>query len=121
MDRNELFKLIKEKNIESVGFQFVDFLGKLYSLWVPPSELEAGMEDGIGMCGWPHFAPVETSDVVLKPDLNSFRILPWSRDGKNVGAMMCDIYHADTMEEVEETPRCLFLLPCPGGAGGRSS
>jgi glutamine synthetase len=108
MNRDELFKLIKENNIKSVGFQFVDFLGKLYSLWVPPSELEAGMEDGIGMCGWPHFAPVEKSDVLLRPDLDSFRILPWSRDGKNVGAMMCDIYYADSMEEVEETPRYLL-------------
>jgi glutamine synthetase len=108
MDGNDVFKLIKDRGIESVALQFVDSLGKLYSLWVPPSELEAGAEDGIGMSGWPYFADVEKSDVLIKPDLNSLRVLPWSREGRNVAGVMCDIYHPDTREEVEEGPRYLL-------------
>jgi len=108
MDGDEVFKLIKDRNIKYVALQFVDALGKLYALWVPPSELEVGLTDGVGMSGWPYFADVEKSDVLIKPDLNSFRVLPWSREGRRVAGVMCDIYHPDTREEVEESPRSLL-------------
>lgn len=32
MERNDVVKLIKDKNIKSVALNFVDSLGKLYSL-----------------------------------------------------------------------------------------
>ena len=108
MDREEVFKLIKDRNIKSVSMQFVDFLGKLYTLWVPPSELRAALEDGIGMSGWPYFAEVEKSDLLIKPDLNSFRVLPWTREGRGYAGVMCDIYHPENHQEVEESPRTLL-------------
>ena len=108
MDTKEVLKVIKERGVESVALQFVDALGKLYSLWVPPSELEAGLEDGVGMSGWPYFADVEKSDVIIKPDLGSFMVLPWSLEGRAVAGVMCDIFHPDTREEVDEGPRYLL-------------
>jgi len=87
MDREEIFELMRDKNIRSVALQFIDFRGKLYTLWVPPSELEASLEHGVGMSGWPYFANVERSDLLIIPDVNSFRVLPWSREGRGVAGV----------------------------------
>lgn len=109
MDNEEIFKAVKDKNIEFVAFQFTDALGKLYALWVRPSEIEVALEQGIGISGYPYFTGHENSDLLLKPDMNSFRVLPWSNNGRNSGMVMCDIYHADKpKEELEEVPRALL-------------
>ena len=54
------------------------------------------------MSGWPYFVDVEKSDLLIKPDLNSFRILLWSRERRGYAGVMCDIYHPDTLEQVEK-------------------
>jgi len=107
--KDEIIKLVKENKIEFIALQFVDFLGKLYSLWIPSGELDSKIEEGEGISGWPYFAPVEKSDIILKPDLDSFRILPWRRsDGNGFAGVMCDMYWPDTLEEVKEAPRTLL-------------
>ena len=108
VEREEVFRVIEANNITSVAAQFVDFLGKLYTLWVSPSELPTGLEDGFGISGWPYFTDVEKSDILLKPDLSSFRILPWTREGRGYAGVMCDVCHPDTHEEIEESPRALL-------------
>ena len=107
-DREEVFKAIKDKGVEFVAFQFTDVLGKLYALWVRASEIETGLREGIGISGYPYFTGHQNSDLLLKPDLNSFKMLPWSNNGRNVAAVMCDIYPADKMEELAEAPRSLL-------------
>ena len=108
MDIDETFKVIKDKDISYVAFQFTDALGKLYALWMPSSEVEVQLEEGISVSGWPYFTGHENSDIILKPDMHSFRVLPWSNNGRNIGAVMCDVYHADKPEELEEVPRSLL-------------
>jgi glutamine synthetase len=103
-----LSKFLKDANVKYVAFQFVDLLGKLYTLWVHSSEAIKAVEEGIGISGWPYFTAVEKSDVVIKPDLSSLRMLPWLRAGGGVAAVMCDMYHPDTMKEVEEVPRTIL-------------
>ena len=69
---------------------------------MPSSEVEAGVEHGHGISGTPYFTGHEMSDILLNPDMNSFRVLPWSVNGRNVGAVMCDVYHTDKPGELEE-------------------
>jgi glutamine synthetase len=107
MDSQDTLKLIKDSGIKFVAFQFTDFFGKLYALWVSAAEVETGIHEGIGMSGWPHFTPVEKSDVLLRPDCNSFKVLPWSTEGGKVAAVMCDMYFPDG-EEVGEAPRTVL-------------
>ncbi len=108
MDVNEALKMIKDNGIAFVALQFTDAQGKLYALWVRPEELETGLKYGIGASGYPYFTGHEESDLLLKPDMSSFRVLPWLTNGRAMGSVMCDIYQANKSEELEEVPR--FLL-----------
>jgi len=108
MDKEKIWEVIKASQIEYIALQYVDLFGKIYQLWVPSSELEIAVKEGISVSGWPYFGTLENSDVILKPDVNSFRILPWLKDGRITAGVMCDIYRPETMEEVEDNPR--FLL-----------
>jgi glutamine synthetase len=47
------------------------------------------MFDGSSIEG---FVRIEESDMLLKPDLDTFRILPYEDEGGRVGRLLCDIY-----------------------------
>lgn len=78
MTSKDLKKLFKEKNIEWIQLQFTDLIGRLRSLHMPTSTfLENVSNNGIGFDGSSvGFAKVEKSDMIVKPDLDSFLILP---------------------------------------------
>lgn len=101
-------KLIEEHNIAYVALQYVDLFGKIYQLWIPSSALETASERGVSVSGWPYFGTLERSDVILRPDLSSFRLLPWRKGKSPAAGVMCDIYRPETNEEVRESPRYLL-------------
>jgi len=108
MDIDETSETIKNKGIEYVALQFTDVLGKFYALWIPSAEVDVGLTEGVSVSGYPYIADHEISDILLKPAVDTFRILPWSNNGRNVGSIICDIYPPDSKKELEESPR--FLL-----------
>lgn len=108
MELNEIKKTISDHNVQSIALQFVDAIGKLYSLWIPSNQLESVIKDGAGMSGWPYFAPIERSDIILKPDFESFRVLPWSSKGKGYAAVFCDLYEPTGSEIIKEAPRSIL-------------
>ena len=50
------------------------------------------MFDGSSIEG---FVRIEESDMLLKPDLATFRILPYDDEGGRVARLLCDIYTPD--------------------------
>ncbi len=108
MDKEEALKIIREKNIEFVWFQCTDVIDKLYTLWIPSSEIEDGIERGAGASGTPYFTGHELSDIILKPDMSTFRVLPWTVNGRNMAAVMCDVCHPDNLEEFKDAPRTIL-------------
>ncbi|HEX4561637.1 MAG TPA: type I glutamate--ammonia ligase, partial [Gemmatimonadales bacterium] len=64
---------------------------------VPESQFEKALEgdimfDGSSIEG---FVRIEESDMVLKPDLETFRVLPGGDQGGKVARIICDIYNPD--------------------------
>jgi glutamine synthetase len=39
------------------------------------------------MSGHPYFTDAEKSDVLIKPDLSSFKVFPWALEGKKVAGV----------------------------------
>jgi glutamine synthetase len=72
-------------------------LGFLKSFSITPAELENAFEEGMGFDGSSieGFARIEESDMIAKPDPNTFTLLPWSDAGVAVARMFCDIYQPD--------------------------
>ena len=94
-DEEYVLKVVKDKDIKFIRFWFTDVLGFLKSFSIKPAELETAFEEGMGFDGSSieGFARIEESDMIAKPDPNSFTLLPWS--DTSVARMFCDIYNPD--------------------------
>jgi len=95
--KSDVLKLVKEKNVSFIQFWFTDVLGILKSFAVTPSELEEGLEEGMGFDGSSieGFARIEESDMIAMPEPSSFQLLPWRPQDRPVGRMFCDILKPD--------------------------
>lgn len=93
----DLFRTIREKNINFIEVWFTDVLGVLKTITLTPSELEAGLE-GVGFDGSSieGFARIEESDMIAKPDIRTFALVPWQTEQAPVARMFCDILNSDT-------------------------
>jgi len=97
-DKEYVLKQVKEQNVKFIRLWFTDVLGFLKSFSILPAELEDAFDEGMGFDGSSieGFARIEESDVIARPDPNTFVILPWRvSDGMNVARMFCDILNPD--------------------------
>jgi len=71
------------RGIEFVRIMFPDILGRQMDFAFPSSELEKAFQEGKGFDGSSieGFVRIEESDLVIKPDPRSFRVLPWEYRG----------------------------------------
>jgi glutamine synthetase len=95
--KRDLLELCKKQGVAFLRLQFTDILGLNKNVEVPESQFEKALEgdvmfDGSSIEG---FVRIEESDMVLKPDLETFRILPYDDEGGKVARLICDIYNPD--------------------------
>jgi glutamine synthetase len=95
--QKELLARAKDENVRFLRLQFTDILGVTKHVEVPGSQFAkalAGdiMFDGSSIEG---FVRVEESDMLLKPDLGTFQILPWSDPSSRVARVICDVAMPD--------------------------
>lgn len=93
--KKEILSLVKEHKIKFIRLWFSDVLGFLKGFAITAEELEGALEDGMGFDGSSieGFARIEESDMIARPDPNTFAIIPWrSKDEHGVARMFCDIY-----------------------------
>lgn len=90
--REEILKLAHEAKVSVIRLQFVDILGVIKNVAIPLSQLEKALDGKIAFDGSSieGFTRIEESDMLLKPDLNSFILLPW-HDSPPVARMICDV------------------------------
>lgn len=93
MTKKEILKIIKGRKIGFVRLWFTDVLGFLKSFDIRIEELAGAIKDGMGFDGSSieGFSRIEESDMVVKPDLETFQILPWIKEDKPVARMFCDV------------------------------
>ena len=97
MDRKEVFDLIEKEKINFIRLQFTDINGFLKNVEIPAKELEEILEPGMLFDGSSveGFVRIEESDMYLKPDLSTFAILPWTKDGIRSARIICDVFTPD--------------------------
>jgi len=89
-----VLKMAKENDVRFIRLWFTDILGVLKSFAISIDELEGALEEGMGFDGSSieGFARIDESDMVAKPDPDTFQILPWRPLEHNaVARMFCDI------------------------------
>jgi glutamine synthetase len=98
MTRDEILKIIEEKNVNFFRLQFVDIFGFMKNVAIPRSQIEKALDgqmmfDGSSIDG---FVRINESDMYLKPDYETFVILPWRESkGINAARIICDVYKSD--------------------------
>ena len=92
-----IIKEVEEKGVEFVRLQFVDITGRVRSLTIHTGQLGEAIEEGVGFDGSsvPGYAKIEKSDLVLIPDLETFKVLPWEIEGKRVARVFCTVCSPD--------------------------
>jgi glutamine synthetase len=96
--RDEILKLVAAERVHFLRLQFTDLLGIIKNVEVPKSQFDKALDgqimfDGSSIEG---FTRIEESDMLLEPDLATFRVNPWSNpDGSKVARMICDVHLPD--------------------------
>jgi glutamine synthetase len=93
----EILKLADEFQADFLRLQFTDILGINKNVEVPRSQFEKALDgeimfDGSSIEG---FMRIEESDMLLAPDLDTFRLLPIEDEGGRVARLLCDINTPD--------------------------
>ncbi len=95
--KKDILALCREQGVAFLRLQFTDILGVNKNFEVPESQFDKALSgdirfDGSAIEG---FVRIEESDMVLKPDLDTFRIIPSDDAGGRVARLLCDIYNPD--------------------------
>lgn len=94
MVTNEILQLVKKEGVKFVQMQFMDILGTVKNVTIPATKLGKALEEGIFFDGSSvlGYATIEESDMRLKPDPDTFVIIPWSEDSMKTARMVCNVY-----------------------------
>ncbi|MBN1629320.1 MAG: glutamine synthetase [Thermoleophilia bacterium] len=97
LTKEDVLRIVEDKQIKFVRFWFTDVLGNLKSFAVTPAELEGAFEEGMGFDGSSieGFVRIEESDMVAYPDPSTFAVLPWRAGAGGAARMFCEIRTPD--------------------------
>lgn len=96
--RDRLLEFADRAGVKFLRLQFTDIFGIVKNVEVPDRQFESAlagrvMFDGSSIEG---FVRIQESDVFLRPDLDTFRVFPWThQSGERVARVLCDIHNPD--------------------------
>lgn len=94
----DILELVRDNNVRFIRLQFADMFGAIKNVVITGGQIEKALDnqcmfDGSSIEG---FVRIEESDMYLYPDLDTFLILPWSRQhGGRTARLICDVYKPD--------------------------
>lgn len=95
--RDSIDKAVKDYGVRFINLQFTDILGMVKSITVPASRLETLLEHGIWFDGSSieGFMRISESDMFLRPDLDTFALIPWRTESHMTARLICDVHTPD--------------------------
>jgi len=92
-----VLRTVEERGVRFVQLWFTDVLGRHKAFHVTPAELADALDEGMTFDGSAidGFSRVTESDVLARPDLTTFQLLPWYSEGAGVASVFCDIVEID--------------------------
>jgi glutamine synthetase len=95
--RADILDLLRGQDVRFLRLQFSDIMGIIKNVEVPQSQFEKALDgdimfDGSSIEG---FVRVEESDMVLRPDFDTFAVFPWGDAENRVARVICDVYTSD--------------------------
>ena len=95
--KQEIMEMIEEEDVEFIRLQFTDVLGNLKNIAITPEQL---YKVGNNLYAFDSAAVFDDlydpeEELYLRPDFDSFVILPWRPQQGKVGKFICDICYKD--------------------------
>ena len=107
-EAEEVLDEIEENNVDFLRLQFTDILGTVKNVSVPADQAEKAFTEGIYFDGSSieGFVRIQESDMRLKPDPETFALLPWRTSEEHASArLICDVINTSTGEPFIGDPR----------------
>ncbi len=105
---DEVFARIQHENIQFIDLQFTGLTGHFHHTTISsdlftPEQMRDGLPklDGSSIVG---FTSINDSDLLLKPDPNTFAIIPWMTENKTA-RLLCDVYWGENRGRLSRDPR----------------
>jgi glutamine synthetase len=97
MTKEDVRGIMERAEVRFLRLQFTDITGQVKNVEVPSSQFDKALDgdimfDGSSIEG---FVRIEESDMILKPDFDTFAIHPWGDPDNRVARVICDVYTAD--------------------------
>lgn len=104
--KNDILQKAQDLDVKFIRLQFTDILGIVKNVTITIEQLEKALDgeimfDGSSIEG---FTRIQESDMYLKPDYDTFVVLPWRPKYGSEARLICDVYTADN-EPFEGCPR----------------
>ncbi len=95
--QESIIKAVRDNGVRFISLQFTDIMGTVKTITVPVSQLEKVMQNGIWFDGSSiqGFVRISESDMFLRPDLNTFAIIPWLNSTHGTARFVCDVFTPD--------------------------
>jgi glutamine synthetase len=92
--KEDVLRAIEEQHIKFIVLWFTDITGIVKNVTIPSSRIERVIEHGVSFDGSSieGFARIAESDMILKPDLNTFTILPWESQDARTARLICTVH-----------------------------
>ena len=92
--KEDILALLEEEDVEFVRLQFTDMFGNLKNAAVTARQLERVLDHDYAFdsCAMFNQNGGKGEDIYLKPDLDTFVILPWRPQQGKVARLLCDVY-----------------------------
>src|SRR5438093_13768158 len=97
MDRTAVLNALKKDKVRFLRLMFTDILGMNKNVEVPENQFDKAVDgeilfDGSSIEG---FVRIEESDMLLKPDLDTYGVFPWEDEGGRVARVICHVDNPD--------------------------
>ena len=100
--------VVKKEGVAFISLQFSDLLGQPKIVTVSAEKLDDILDSGIWFDGSSveGFARIAESDMLLRPDLNTFAIVPWNTERKTA-RLICNVFMMSG-EPLQADPRYIL-------------
>ena len=97
MEKKEILDRFRDDGVRFLRLTFTDIDGIIKNVEVPASQFEKAVDgqimfDGSSIQG---FTRIEESDMLLRPDLDTYAVYPWQSEGGKIARLVCDVTNPD--------------------------
>jgi glutamine synthetase len=120
VDKKTVLERCRKEKIRFLRLQFTDILGANKNVEVPEGQFDKALDgrilfDGSSIEG---FVRIEESDMLLRPDLDTFCIFPWEDPAGRVARVICDVTLPDGAPFAGCPRTCLEAVTATAAAAG---